>query len=715
MESFELYGQKFNYIMVQDVLSNPYVLPDVDIYTRTNYMNIGCGFDIETSRIQDDFSTMYVWQMSLDNITIIGREWYEFNDLLDLLHDYYNLSEKRKILCFVHNLSYEWAFIRKHLSFALDKKHDNNPTIFAMEERKIVYFETSQHIEFRDSLILTNRPLSKLSDAYNLDTKKLVDTVDYKRIVSRESILDNVTIAYCINDVQILSEFFHKYVCQEFFKKRIKLPLTSTGIVRDELKRHFKKQPSDIRKRHKNMINRSYPSEDEYKFIFRWLFRGGYTHSNASITDYFITERIGSQDFKSSYPAVLLHENFPNRFCTKPSTFFSKIKDDREYMKNHAFYGIFKIKGIRQKNTHSIESISKLINYDSKSLVVDNGRLVQCDIITVALTELDYIIYTDFYLWESIECVSNLKVADKKELPYWIKDIILEYYYIKETMPKDSLEYKIAKAKLNAIYGMCVTNIFNNKFVYDTESTDFYVSELDFDYEYKIKNEILLPYWGIWCTAYARFNLLHYGFKNFEKTDSDIQACYGDTDSIKYTNIIGNQYIFDNYNTRIDRMNKTMYVGEYDRSIFKNIGKFDFDGKWYKSKFLGAKRYVYTTAEYNKKSGKYELYTDVKIAGCVKGSLQEYCKKNNLDIYEEFDNNLLLSPEDSKKKTTRYTDDAMCVTFTDYQGNVVTQEELSNVTIYEIPFTMSMDKNYLMLLLKLKEKNKLTLSERVWT
>ena len=56
----------------------------------------------------------------------------------------------------------------------------------------------------------------------------------------------------------------------------------------------------------------------------------------------------------------------------------------------------------------------------------------------------------------------------------------------------------------------------------------------------------------------------------------------------------------------------------------------------------------------------------------------------------------------------------MCMTFNDYLGNEATQEELSNVTIYDIPFTMTMDSSYINLLLKLKEKNKLTLSERVW-
>lgn len=714
MNTFTLDNIEYNYYNVNEIFENSEVLPKRTQYTKTEYMNIGCGFDIETSKISDDFSTMYVWQFSLDKITIIGREWFEFVKLLDILQDYYRLHEHRKILCFIHNLSYEWQFIRKHLEYAIDEKR-GTPKIFATEHRKVIYFETIQHIEFRDSLILTQRPLAKLTDGYNLTTKKLVDKMDYSRIVSRETLLDNETIAYCINDVQILSEFFNQYVTQEFFRKRIKLPLTMTGIVRNEIKRHFNEQPKKYKDKHKKLIADAFPKEKEYKDLFKWVFRGGFTHSNASTTDIIIDNVTGSQDFKSSYPAVLLHEKFPTRFCKKPSTYFDKIKNNREFMENFAFYGLFKFTNIRQQNTHSIESISKLIKYDEKSLIVDNGRLVQCDYIIVALTEVDYLNYCDFYSWDSVECINSLRVADKKPLPTFIKDIILKYYAIKETQPKDSLEYKIAKSNLNSIYGCMVQNIFNARLLYDTDENEFIIEDMNIEYDKLVKRQILLPFYGIWCTAYARRNLLHYGFKKFANANSDLQAHYADTDSIKYTNIIGNQYIFDNFNDRIERMNKTMYVGEYDRKLFINIGKFDFEDKWWKSKFLGAKRYIYTTADFNKKTKKYELQNHVVVAGCRKGSLQDYCENNNLDIYETFTNNLKLSEKESKKTTTKYNDEPTCVTFRDYLGNETTQEELSNVSICDIPFTMNMTKDYLSLLIALKEKNRLTLSERKWT
>lgn len=713
MKKFVLDFKTYEYYEVSEILNNPRLLPWADTYTGTQYINIGCGFDIETSKITNDFSTMYMWQMSLEKITIIGRQWYEFLELLDVLQKHFDLTEKRKLLCFVHNLSYEWQFIHKHLQFAIDKKHDNLPKIFAMEERKIVYFETIQHIEFRDSLILTQRPLEKLSSAYNLDTKKLVGNVDYTQIVSHETFLDNKTIAYAINDVQILSEFFRKYVCTQFFRKKKKLPLTATGIVRADIKESFRKQPKEEKERYKKMLVRSYPKEKEYKDLFRWVFRGGFVHSNITTTDIIIeNENIGSQDFKSSYPAVLLHNKFPRQFCRKKPDFFYKIMNDRKWINEHAFYGVFEFTNIKASSPHSIESISKLINYDNKSLLVDNGRLVKCDRIVVALTEVDWLIYQDFYTWDSVKCLRDLRVSVKHELPSWIKDVILKYFSIKESQPKDSLDYKLGKSQLNSIYGCMVTSIFNGKLAYiDNKLIPI---EQDKTYDELKRNEILLPFYGIWCTAYARYNLLHYGFKKFADANSDLQAFYGDTDSIKYKNIIGNQYIFDDFNNRINRLNKQMYVGEYDRNLFMNIGKFDFEGKWWKCKFLGAKRYIYNMADYDEKETVYRINTHVTIAGCRKGSLQEYCRNNNLDIYKTFTNGLQLTEKDSNKLTTKYKDDAMQMTFTDIDGNVVTHEELSNVSLVPIPFTMTLSNDYLGLLMSLKEKNKLTVSERTY-
>lgn len=88
---------------------------------KKGYKNCMCAFDIETTRITEiEQSIMYIWQFSilfLDDLhidTIIGRTWTEFE-----LH----MSQLRKddneayYMIFVHNLSYEFQFLRGIYTF----------------------------------------------------------------------------------------------------------------------------------------------------------------------------------------------------------------------------------------------------------------------------------------------------------------------------------------------------------------------------------------------------------------------------------------------------------------------------------------------------------------------------------------------------------------------------------------------------------------------
>ena len=88
----------------------------------------------------------------------------------------------------------------------------------------------------------------------------------------------------------------------------------------------------------------------------------------------------------------------------------------------------------------------------------------------------------------------------------------------------------------------------------------------------------------------------------------------------------------------------------------------------------------------------------------VKGTLEDYCEDNNLNIWDEFSNNLHLSPEYSKKKTTVYWDEPFEDDITDYLGNKAHISEKSCVSIISIPFHMSMDAYFLELIRQKKEE-----------
>ena len=73
-------------------------------YVRNEYNAQVCAFDIETTALTDiEQAVMYVWQFAIEDYIIVGRTWDEFRELIRWLNI---LSFKRRIIVFVHNLSY---------------------------------------------------------------------------------------------------------------------------------------------------------------------------------------------------------------------------------------------------------------------------------------------------------------------------------------------------------------------------------------------------------------------------------------------------------------------------------------------------------------------------------------------------------------------------------------------------------------------------------
>lgn len=689
---FDFNGNTYSYCTVQDFLRCEYNL-DLKTFGKTKILNIGCAFDIETYKV-GDFTTMYVWQFAFGDVTIIGRTWEDFKKLIAKISEYYETGKDRKLICWIHNASYEWSFMKK--LFEWNK-------VFAIEKRKVVTFEIDG-IQFRDSLILTNRKLEYVATDYQTGLKKLTEVYNYDLPMSSVTPLKLCQLAYCINDVQILARFFETYIKPEFLIKGHKIPLTSTGIVRDEMKRKFKQLPADDRNKWKKKVFRGFPTEKEYTLLMRWVFRGGYVHANSVYSGEKIKTHTGSQDFKSSYPAVMLHENYPFRFIKKDKKFFYHIKDNRKWMNENAFYGTFTFYRLRTKTSHTLESKNKVLT--GKNIKTDNGRVCSADVLTVAMTEQDWILYNAFYDWEICVC-NGLRIASKEPLPNWFKDMILEYYYKKSTVPKDDIHYMLSKMQLNSLYGMSVTGIYDTSLEWDIYTGDFIEKKKETSYEELIENILLPPFIGIWVTAYAR--------KNIGLTIAKLgtySAYYGDTDSIKYRNILTNQYIFDCYNDRMERINNRMYVGEYPRHIYKDLGKFDYEGKSYFFLANGAKRYIHTDVCFNKKKGKYELKDIVTIAGLPKGKLQEKATREKISVYDLFVDDMKLSEIESGKLTSKYIDFDFDVTYTDYKGNVVTQSEKSCVTLCPAEFTMSITEEYLKYREMEKQRNKYIIGER---
>ena len=151
-----------------------------------NYLNIPCAFDIETTNIYKKdsegnilkeprpYAFMYQWQFCLDDCVCFGRTWEEFRTLIDQLEKRMNLSLSNRLVIYVHNLPFEWAFMRMFLNYEEG---------FFREEKKPLKIVTKEGIEFRCSYALSNMSLNKFCENESEVTHyKLVDTYDYSKI-----------------------------------------------------------------------------------------------------------------------------------------------------------------------------------------------------------------------------------------------------------------------------------------------------------------------------------------------------------------------------------------------------------------------------------------------------------------------------------------------------------------------------------------------------
>ena len=117
--------------------------------------NIPCSFDIETSSFyntrDEKTAIMYVWQFGLNGRVIMGRTWEEFFEMLNALVEALELSDKCFLYIYVHNLAYEFQFIRKWFDWT---------KIFALKKRKVLYAQYAPCVDTALNKILQDKGFS---------------------------------------------------------------------------------------------------------------------------------------------------------------------------------------------------------------------------------------------------------------------------------------------------------------------------------------------------------------------------------------------------------------------------------------------------------------------------------------------------------------------------------------------------------------------------
>ena len=200
---------------------------------KETFLNIPAAFDIETSSFYDrdvkcaityewTFGIGYIKDDEFRRLKTYGRTWEQFITLLDCISKLLSLDERRRLVVYVHNLPYEWQFMRKHFSWT---------KVFFIDQRKPVYAINNMGIEFRCSLKLSGKSLANTAnDLLKYKAKKMVGDLDYSLIRTPITPLTPTELGYCEADVEVILCYIQEKIEQEGDITRI--PLTKTGYVR---------------------------------------------------------------------------------------------------------------------------------------------------------------------------------------------------------------------------------------------------------------------------------------------------------------------------------------------------------------------------------------------------------------------------------------------------------------------------------------------------
>lgn len=667
-------------------------VPTVRTNKKVDYINLPCGFDIETTSIRDGETKaafMYIWMFGIghDNGVFYGRSWEELLETLQVVSDTLELAPDRRLVVYVHNLGYEFQFMRKYFNWV---------QVFAVDERKPIKAVCDLGIEFRDSYILSGFSLANTAKnltKYKVD--KAVGDLDYSLVRTHKTPLTEVEMGYCRSDISVITAYIQEQI--ELYGDVTKIPTTNTGRVRKYVKDACYYSDSNHRKaskskyiKYRKIMNDLTIDPDTYVQLKR-AFMGGFTHANSNYVGKTLTD-VSSIDFTSSYPSVMVSEKFPmSRF---KQVDIENLEMLDEYCAKYAMVFDIKFHNLEATLNHEMY-ISESKCYSLKGEKVNNGRIYSAELAATTLTEIDYDIIKQCYKWEEIE-IANVRYARKNYLPKSIVQSVLDLYQDK-TVLKDvegsEVEYLLSKGMLNSIYGMCVTDIVKDNATYDE---DWGVDKVDLEVEIEkyntSKNRFLYYAWGVWVTAYARKNL----WTGILATGDDY--VYSDTDSLKvrnydkykdYTKWFDNQIMQKMYDMcDYYQLDKELLLPKTKEGKVKPLGVWDFEGSYDRFKTLGAKRYLTQSGE----------RLQITVAGLSKQNGLNYMKVQQggdiEGVFNMFDDTLYVPAENTGKMTHTYIDDEMSIEVVDYNGEVARINTMSGVHLEPCEFTLSIARRF---------------------
>ena len=623
----------------------------------TKYATDYICLDTETSKTNVTEGWVYQWAICIkQKIFVYGRTPSELIKLLEKISETYKLSDKKKIIIYIHNAGYDFSYLKLYLL-----KFDPTLSVLAVDNHAVL---TVDMIGYRIicSYKLTNLSLAVLSDKYAKKYIKAVGEIDYSIIRYQDSILNDNDWVYMFSDVASQYDGVKQYLLMNGYKFCADAPFTSTGFVRVECRKASKRD-----KKWRDNFDKMRLTLPEYK-LCRQTFMGGicicnflysgitirtvnghceYVNKSGDLVILNDSLGLGHDDFTSSYPARQVMDSMPSGKPMYYGDIESRAEFERLLKKYHCvfmltLYNVSIKKGVTAPYIPSSKCLG------SKGLLKINGKVVYANELTIGVTELDYKWIKRQYKADNFK-VFNMLCFKRGKMPEWLKSEIMKYFTNKCTLADiDPTLYAKSKNLLNGIYGMTATSIIRDDYKIALTSDDkhkageifkFSVDGADdltpedlekaiADKEEKVLNKYynshnsFMPYqYSLYTTAHARDALMTMieATGDNDGNGDDLTGVYKnflycDTDSVFYIKTPSNKIRMEKYEREC--IDKAKSAGAYVGKKYLGAPTHEPEIK----AFRGLHAKCYAMEEWQKKKRRYELV--VVIAGVPKRSIK---------------------------------------------------------------------------------------------
>lgn len=616
----------------------------------------------------------------------MGRTWEEWLQFLVQIKAHFHLSANRRLPIYVHFLSFEFQFFRNFVTVE---------SVFARKKRVPLTADVDFAFQFRCSYYLSNMSLDKLikntpNAKFNKQSGK---DFDYRKLRLPTTKLSEEELGYCYCDVRGLSEAIQHYLLED---NMATMPMTSTGFLRREVRREVLSNPDNIA-----LIKKCALTPAQYQ-ICKEASRGGNTHANAIYSNMILYD-MKSKDRKSSYPAEMIVGDFP----VTPFTEISPSEENLGTIINDYKASLIRLKfyNIKLKKIACMPYISSAKCRRIRDALYDNGRVSSAAELEIIITDVDYKIIDYQYDWSEME-IFNISYAEYGKLPIEFRNKLMDMFKQKELLNPDKNPnadpylYAKFKNKINAYFGMMLTDICSPEIIYHVDADEAWTQEEPELFQalskhYTSRRTFLTYQHGVWVTAQARWEL------QLALNAVDEDAVYCDTDSVKYLENHDNDFkrLNEIWLAKCERNDIKPYVEVYGKRIY--LGTWEDDGTYSEFKTLGAKKYAYVTPQ--------DDSIHITVAGLNKKDganfLNKLAKDNNTTPIEEFKIGTII-PEEFSGRTTAYYNDYKQVEKINIEGTEVILG--SNIAVVNTTYKFGLSDDYIDYLLGIetrKEEN----------